>query len=85
MRAFPAVTERIVAFDETDRTLTYEATGLPAFVGEARSTWRVTPLGQQRARARFDGVLATRGELAVSSRCRCASACVARRGPSSAI
>ena len=61
MRAFPAVTERIVDYDESNRTLTYEATGLPAFIGDARNTWRVTPMGQQRARARFDGVLETRG------------------------
>ena len=61
MRAFPAVTERIVNFDETNRTLTYEATGLPALVGKARNTWWVSPVGQQRARARFDGVLETRG------------------------
>jgi Polyketide cyclase / dehydrase and lipid transport len=61
MRAFPAVTEHIVADDEPDRTLTYEATGLPAFIGEARNTWQVSPIGQDRARARFDGVLATRG------------------------
>jgi Polyketide cyclase / dehydrase and lipid transport len=61
MRAFPAVTERIVAYDDSNRTLTYEATDLPAFIGEARNTWRVTPMGQQRARGRFDGVLETRG------------------------
>ena len=61
MRAFPAVTERIVAIDESSRTLSYEATGLPDFLGEARNTWRVSPMGQQRARARFDGVLETRG------------------------
>ena len=61
MRAFPAVTERIVAYDESNRTLTYAATGLPDFVGEARNTWRVSPMGQLRARASFDGVLETRG------------------------
>ena len=61
MRAFPSVTERIVAFDESKRTLTYEATGLPALLDEARNTWQVSPLGQRRARARFDGVLETRG------------------------
>jgi hypothetical protein len=60
MRAFPTVTEHIVVSDENNRMLTYEATGLPAFIGEARNTWRVTPLGPQRARARFDGVLETR-------------------------
>jgi hypothetical protein len=61
MRAFPAVTERIVAYDESNRTLTYEATGLPSFVGDARNTWRVSPLGPHRARASFAGVLETRG------------------------
>jgi hypothetical protein len=61
MRAFPAVTERIVAYDETNRTLTYQATGLPALLGAARNTWRVSSIGQRQARAGFDGVLETRG------------------------
>jgi Polyketide cyclase / dehydrase and lipid transport len=59
MRAFPTVTERIVAYDESNRTLSYEATDPPTLIGE--NTWRVTPMGPGRARARFDGVLKTRG------------------------
>ena len=61
MQAFPTVIESVVAYDESNCTLTYEATGLPALLGAARNTWRVSPTGPHQARARFDGVLETRG------------------------
>jgi Polyketide cyclase / dehydrase and lipid transport len=63
LRAFPTVTERIIALDDSVRTLRYEATGLPRFVGEAHNRWQVTAAGPDRARARFDGVLRMRGPL----------------------
>jgi len=63
LRLVPQVTETLVAYDDANRTLTYEASGMPAFVTTARNTWTVTPLDQQRTRvsvhARFD----TRGLL----------------------
>jgi hypothetical protein len=41
--------------------LTYAASGLPRFIGEARNRWQVTSAGSGRTHARFDGVLETRG------------------------
>lgn len=61
LHAIPTVTENIVAYDDANRTLTYAATELPRFIGEARNRWQVTDAGPGRARARFDGVLKTRG------------------------
>jgi hypothetical protein len=61
MRAFPRVAETIVAYDGDNRTLTYVASGLPHFVRAAHNRWQVTPAGPHRARARFAGVLETRG------------------------
>ena len=61
LRAIPTVTENIVAYDDGNRTLTYAATGLPRFIGEARNRWQISSAGPGRARARFDGVLETRG------------------------
>jgi hypothetical protein len=63
LRLLPIVTETLLAYDEINRTLTYAATGLPAFVTGARNTWTVTPLDEHRClvtvQARFD----TRGLL----------------------
>jgi hypothetical protein len=50
-----------VECDEANRALTYRATGLPRFVGDARNRWQVRPVDPQRSRARFDGVPETRG------------------------
>jgi hypothetical protein len=54
----PRVPETIVAYDNTNRTATYEASGMPAFVTTARNTWTVTPLNERRSsvtiEARFD-------------------------------
>ncbi len=58
IRLVPQVTETLVAYDDTTRTLTYQASGLPAFVRTARNTWSVTALDPYRSRvslrARFD-------------------------------
>lgn len=51
---FPHVEETIISYDEAGRTLTYEAAGLPTFVGEARNQVEVTPVDEYRARVRFD-------------------------------
>jgi len=63
VRLVPRVTETLVAYDEANRTLTYEGSGLPRFVTRARNTWTVTPVGdgwcRVTMRARFD----TRGLL----------------------
>jgi hypothetical protein len=59
--AIPKVTENIVTYDDASRTLTHAASGLPRFIGQARNRWQVTSAGPGRTRARFDGVLETRG------------------------
>jgi hypothetical protein len=61
LRMFPRVEETIVSYDETGKTLTYTGAGLPAFVGEARNRWQVTPVDAQRARVRIDAILELRG------------------------
>jgi Polyketide cyclase / dehydrase and lipid transport len=48
IRLMPRVTETIVAFDDTARTLTYRADDLPAFVAMATNTWTVTQIDQGR-------------------------------------
>jgi hypothetical protein len=59
----PQATELIVAYSERDRTLTYQATGMPAFVRVARNRWTVTAVDDQHCRAAFDAVLTTSGIL----------------------
>jgi len=59
----PEVTERIVAYDEVRRTLTYEAEGLPRFIGAARNRWRVTALDDRRSRVDLDATLQVHGIL----------------------
>lgn len=64
IRALPQVTETVVAFDATNRTLTYQATaGMPAFVTAARNTWTVTVLAAGRCRVDVAAEFATRGVL----------------------
>jgi hypothetical protein len=62
VRLVPSVTGTLIAYD-AERTLSYEASGMPAFVTLARNTWTVTPVDahhcQVSLRARFD----TRGLL----------------------
>jgi hypothetical protein len=62
LRRFPEVEERIVASDESKRTLTYEAArGMPAFITVARNRWRVEPIGRAKARVSCDATVETRG------------------------
>jgi hypothetical protein len=68
-------TETLIAYDDSNRTLTYRATaGMPAFVTLACNTWTVTPLDAHRSRvsmrARFDtrGVLGALGRWAILAR-----------------
>jgi Polyketide cyclase / dehydrase and lipid transport len=68
IRLVPQVTETLVAYDEANRTLTYEATGMPGFVTTARNTWTVTPLGGRRCRVTLDARFDTRGLLGAIAR-----------------
>ena len=63
IRMLPHATEMIIAYSDSDRTLTYQATGMPAYVGVARNRWTITAVDQQRTRAAFEAVFAPRGIL----------------------
>lgn len=60
-RILSVVEERIVAYDEAKRTLTYEASGMPEFVKTARNRWHVQALDDRRSRVSFEGTLEPRG------------------------
>jgi hypothetical protein len=59
----PEVTERIVAYDEANHTLTYQAEDLPSFLGTARNHWRVTALDQRRTRVSLEATVQVHGLL----------------------
>jgi hypothetical protein len=63
VRLVPRVTETLVAYDGTNRTLTYEASGLPAFVTTARNTWTVIALDDRRCPVTLRARFVTRGLL----------------------
>jgi hypothetical protein len=80
IRLVPQITETLTAYDDTNRTVTYQASsGMPAFVTLARNTWTVTPLDTHRSRvsmrAQFDtrGLLGLLGRRAILARTRNAS------------
>ena len=56
----PLVEERIVAYDEAGRTLTYTGAGLPRLVKEARNRWTVTAVDDQRAHVRVEATIELR-------------------------
>jgi hypothetical protein len=68
MRLLPHVTELLVAYDDTIRTLTYRASGLPAFVTTAENTWTVTPIDQRRTRVSLHARFDARGMLGLLGR-----------------
>src|SRR5205814_7644338 len=60
----PEVTETIVAFDDTARTLTYEASaGMPSFVTLARNRWQVFVEGERQSRVTLAAELRVRGPV----------------------
>lgn len=61
----PQITETLTSYDESGRTLTYDATGLPGFIAKARSTWTVIPAGDDRCRVTVTAHFRTRGVLGV--------------------
>jgi hypothetical protein len=63
VRLVPTVTETLIAYDDANRTLTYEGSGLPRFVTMARNTWTVTPLDERRCRVTMQARFVTRGLL----------------------
>ncbi|MGI9557907.1 MAG: SRPBCC family protein [Solirubrobacterales bacterium] len=60
--SFPALDERLSAYDEKGHSLTYEVVdGLPGFVSDAHNTWKLKPLGTSRTLVTLDGTIETRG------------------------
>ena len=68
LRMVPEVTETLIAYDEANRSLTYEASGMPAFVTTARNTWTVLPISGQRCLVRLDAQFDTRGVIGALAR-----------------
>lgn len=63
IRLVPEVTETLIDYDDANRTLTYQASGMPRFVTLARNTWTVTPLDTHRSRVSLHAQFDTRGLL----------------------
>ena len=76
VRLVPQVTETLIGYDDANRTLTYQASGMPTFVTLARNTWTVTAIDAHRSRvslrARFDtrGLLGLLGRWAILAQTR---------------
>ena len=65
----PRVTETIVDYDESGRTLTYRAAdGMPRFIAQARNRWQVTALTDTRTLVAFSGQVEVRGLLGALAR-----------------
>jgi hypothetical protein len=65
VRLLPRVTETLIAYDQSRRTLTYQAGDLPALVTLARNTWTVVPAGERRCRVRLQAQFQARGAIGV--------------------
>ncbi len=63
VRMVPEIEERIVAYDEANRTLTYEGRGMPKFIKTARNRWHVEALDDQRSRVSVEATLEPRGVI----------------------
>jgi hypothetical protein len=68
VRLVPQITETLVAYDPASRTLSYEASGLPAFITTARNTWSVIPAGQDTCHVTLSAHFQTRGMLGMLGR-----------------
>jgi hypothetical protein len=68
LAVIPDVTETLVAYNDTRRSLTYEATGVPSFVTTARNTWTVTPLDTGSCVVTLDAQFDTRGVIGALAR-----------------
>lgn len=62
------VTETVVAYDDPNRSLTYQAQGMPSFVTTARNTWIVTPLDNNRCIVTLDAQFDTRDIIGAPAR-----------------
>lgn len=57
----PEVEEHIIAYDETNRSLTYQGHGMPKFIKTARNRWHVEALGGRRSRVSLEATLESQG------------------------
>jgi hypothetical protein len=63
IRMVPEITERIVAYDEAGRTLTYRAENLPGFLAAAHNQWRVTAVDEHHSTVSLKATVHMRGIL----------------------
>jgi hypothetical protein len=68
LRMVAEVVETLIAYDDAGRTLTYEASEMPAFVTIARNTWTVVPLSDQGCKVTLDAQFDTRGLVGALAR-----------------
>jgi Polyketide cyclase / dehydrase and lipid transport len=62
MGMFPEVEERIVAYDENGRRLSYEPMReIPGFIARARTTWHVVAIDDRSSQVSFTATVTTRG------------------------
>lgn len=75
IRLVGEITETLTAYDDTNRTLTYQATGMPAFVTLARNTWSVIAIDARTCRVSLRARFETRSRLGrwiILAQTRCA-------------
>jgi Polyketide cyclase / dehydrase and lipid transport len=63
VRLVPQITERLVAYDDASRTLTYQAERQPHFLKQARNHWRVETVDERRSRISVHAMVQPRGPL----------------------
>jgi hypothetical protein len=68
LRMVSDVVETLTGYDEAGRTLTYEASGMQAFVTIARNTWTVVPVSEQRCKVTLDAQFDTAGFIGALAR-----------------
>jgi len=66
--AAPWITELLTTYDDSSRTLRYEAQGLPGFVALSRNSWSVSPIDVEHSRLALRVELETRGVLGGAAR-----------------
>jgi hypothetical protein len=68
IRLVPQVTETLIAYDDANHTLTYQASGMPTFVTLACNTWTVAPIDPNRCRVSLRAQFHTRGPIGLLGR-----------------
>jgi hypothetical protein len=63
VRLVPQITERLIAYDDATRTLTYQAEQHPRFLKAAHNHWRVEPIDQHCTRISLHATVQPQGVL----------------------